>query len=300
MSISVVQTASGSGAGGATATFPNPVASGNTVIAIVASSTNLHAPTNASNVFHTAVAAIQSPGGSTSAVGIYYAYNVTGGSGFAVSTTGESYCCCGTQVNVATAILLYEVSGLGATDPLDQHNSHGITTSGTSCATGTTPVTTQASELDVAAFSSFNFSSLAISGFSNLLAVNNYGAAATKIVAATGAQSGTFTWTSSSTALAAIATFKAGPPVYTDAQTGTLVLAGAKNETHTGADARTGTLALAGVRAEARKNADARAGTLVFSGQGSVMTGAGMAPDFITRHQQRPGGEPAHTPEQPD
>lgn len=111
---------------------------------------------------------------------------------------------------------LSEWTGNATASPLDQTASTGRTTGATSISSGTTATTAQADELAVAvqALRALNGGGLSytnsFSGFHNLNNGSAFsGLSATKILSAAAAIETTFSWTTSGTTWAGIATFKA-------------------------------------------------------------------------------------------
>ena len=242
MAITVVQTAQGGSvnAGMASATFGSPVTAGNTVIAVLATYpivVSLSAPTDSkSNVYHTAVTKTQATITTTYEVGIYYAYNVTGGSSFNVTMSGYTFCCCGPSVQ-QVGITIYEISGLTTTNPLDKTASNGVNNSGTNIPTGTTAATSVANEFLLGAGNviSSNVTNWTVNSPWTNLILNDSGSnfnltllSAQQIVSSTGTYSATFTETGLLNAggAAAIATFTGGASGPPAAATGSLLYMG--------------------------------------------------------------------------
>lgn len=124
----------------------------------------------------------------------------------------------------ATCWWVAEISGLDASSPLDQVQSQGTGSSGTTQSTGTTGTTTQATELAIASFSSSvaNQTTVTGSGYTNSFVeqadtfTNRAGAAtdvglavATKDLSATGTQECTVTWSVAVDRTGIMVTYKA-------------------------------------------------------------------------------------------
>lgn len=142
----------------------------------------------------------------TSSMSVWYAKNIAGGSGHTVSVTWN-------EANTGRcAVAAQELSGLDTTAPLDKSTS--ATGTSTAPSSGASAATVQADELVCGALSyggTVTTTTLG-SGYTNLgkVDVANTGVAAeSKVVAATGAQTATFTLAASRTWLAAVVTFKA-------------------------------------------------------------------------------------------
>lgn len=140
-------------------------------------------------------------------VAVYYAYNVTGGTGFQVTVNLAN--------NGAITTAIYEYTGISTTsDPLDRTaNSSGTGSNGSS---GSTATTTVANELVFGAFNHSSTSTTATAGTDFLMREynddnNTFEALYTedRIVTATGAYSATITFGASVPWRGVVATFKA-------------------------------------------------------------------------------------------
>lgn len=147
---------------------------------------------------------------------LWYAKNITGGASHTVSITvsaGGGDC----------AIVVQEFSGIDTTSPFDIKGI-GANTATMSLTSGASSSTTNANDLVVGFMATTTCSPSLGSGYSNLTAKNNSTSEAameSQVVAATGAQTATFTANINASGNVAVATFKAagGSPVVTYAST---------------------------------------------------------------------------------
>jgi hypothetical protein len=196
------------------ATFTNPPTAGNTIIVVVASNNAFGlfgAPTDAATGSNTYLTAKTQGDTQSSSLGVYYAYNITGGSAHqTVTSSGSSECCCNYP---AMSMVAYEVSGLTSTNPIDQTAaSFSSSFSATALNSGNTSTTTQASELIFGAGVGANTLSVG-SGYSNLIGtIPPAIAGETKTVSSTGAYNATFTSSSGGPWACIVATFKSASP----------------------------------------------------------------------------------------
>lgn len=206
MTISIVQSASGTGAGtSAVATLASTPVNGNEIIAIVRGTSilanNYNVSTGAGNFNFNAGELVASPGV------LVFQKNASGDTSTVTATaTGST----NTQLHVL------EVAGLKAT-PFDQAvGSTGIAV--TSLSTGTTPATTVDYELLIAAIAQFNTNGSGITwtnGFTALAETDRL-ITAWKIIRAVATAETTGGWTTARAASAILATYKGKasyPPV---------------------------------------------------------------------------------------
>lgn len=143
MSVALVQQATGTktfNVGGATATFGSSVGAGNAVVVVVASAGQtagaygMSAPTDSKgNTYHSCQTEGQGTSGGSLVppnveLGYYVAYNVAGGSSFVVTCHPDFECCGGCEFPYQNIIAVFEVSGMGTSNPFDQSNHAGSTT----------------------------------------------------------------------------------------------------------------------------------------------------------------------------
>ena len=214
MAISFVQSTTGNATTSPTTTtaFAGSTTSGNLIVVTTADdsglTTSVSAVADSKGNAYTQVVNISS----SSSMQIWYAKNITGGASHTVSATWNTG-------NTGRCVLVaQEFSGCDTSNPLDQNTSTGST--GTAVSSGASPTTTQAAELVVggashdALASAFSLGS----GYTNLGTVNVANCAVameSKVVAATGAQTATFTIAASRTWICGVVTFKGaggGPP----------------------------------------------------------------------------------------
>ena len=129
-------------------TFSSPTTSGNTIVVLVSDyydGTTAGAGggpwTVSDNKGNTYTSIVHDGSGSFGGVEVFYAYNITGGSGHVVTVTAA-----GSTFAETTAI---EYSGLTTTDPLDVSQHSGYVTAASTFTSGNTASTAQASELAV-------------------------------------------------------------------------------------------------------------------------------------------------------
>lgn len=222
MSVSIVQTADatilgGPGVTALQATFANPVTAGNT-IGVLVSPTSMGAltgtPTDSKgNTYHVAVT-VTSPLTQNYVLGLYYAYDVAGGSSFTVTAQSQSYCCCGSEFTKNSGIIVCEISGLTTTDPLDKTATGIASVMGTAGSTSSTGTTSQPNEFLFAGTASGAATGAitAGSGYGNLLNLLQQGvniAVEAESVSATGSYSASFGYGTTNYWAIALATFKA-------------------------------------------------------------------------------------------
>jgi hypothetical protein len=218
MAITVVQTAVGSrftSPATMTVTLASPITAGNTIIvAGIGTAGTFTTPTdNHSNTFHAADSRSVN-----SFCEIFYAYNINSGASDVISSTLSNGVCCCVPVTEHALLLAMEVSGLITTDPLDVHTTGAAGSGASTASAGPTSTTTVAAELvAMAAASAGSLTYTVGSGYSNLIQQGSgspSGAMQSKVVAATGTQSGSMAMSATSDYTAVIATFK-GPAATT-------------------------------------------------------------------------------------
>ncbi len=156
-------------------------------------------------------------------VRIMYAANIAGGSTtITVHYENTAATLCTTRIR--------EFSGIATTSPLDQTKTNNVTTTTTTPTTGASATTTQADELVIVGANIIGALTTvsAGSGYTNVVSnrqASAYVALEHKIVAATGAQTGTFGLAAARAARMALATFKASTSTaYTATPTDTVGL----------------------------------------------------------------------------
>ena len=163
MAISVVQSKSydGYSSNSALATFSSNVTAGNTIIVVTAAAYNgntnygsMSVSDNHSTTYQTAqnISFFETYITRYYYQAVFFAYNVPAGATTVTVSSINGYCCgCGgVSDNTDTFLTIYEVSGLGTINPLDQKAS-ASKVGNTGTTTGTTPsiTTTSASEIIV-------------------------------------------------------------------------------------------------------------------------------------------------------
>jgi hypothetical protein len=194
----------GTGSGAVQSAFPSANMAGNLILAFVRMSGTSQTVTvtdSRGNAYTEAVGQTQTNDGHQSH--LFYAKNITGGADTVTATFSGT--------NNHPWLAIYEYSGLSTTVPLDRTST--AQGSGTAVSSGSTSVTSTASELVFAGVGlPASYSGTATAGGGFVLGQRNTstspGATESALVTATGSYAGTFTLSSSANWSALVATFK--------------------------------------------------------------------------------------------